>query len=116
MSMTTSIPEIEPWQIRIAYVELSDKPGKGKSRPVLVLSAASGFAYCLKITSQGLSKDYPRMRLDSDLLGLAKPSWIQFVPIYKIPVLSIRDLISKIPIELAEEIDSIVRFMNPNSL
>lgn len=56
------------------------------------------------------------MRLDSDLLGLAKPSWIQFVPIYKISVLSIRDLISKIPIELAEEIDSIVRFMNPKSL
>ena len=31
MSMTTSIPEIKPWQIRLAYVEISDKPGKGKS-------------------------------------------------------------------------------------
>ncbi len=116
MSMTASIPEVEPWQIRIARVEFADRPGKGKSRPVLVLSTTENSAYCLKITTQGLSKDYPRMKLDHERLGLARPSWVQFVPIFKVPIASIRNLVGTVPLELAEEIDSIVRSLNPNSL
>ena len=110
MSMTNSIPEVKPWQIRVAHVKFHDKPGKGKRRPVLIVNLSGNSAYCLKITSAGPSDQYPRFELaDYEKLGLKKPSWLQLSPAYMVPVTKFGELISQAPIDLVERVNDAIR-------
>ncbi len=100
--MTNSIPEIKPWQIRIGYVAFSDRPNKGKARPILIVDVTESYAYCLKITSTGESKTYPRIKLDHESLGLPKPSWLQLAPLHRVSVNDIDGLVSNVSPEFAK--------------
>ena len=102
----SSIPKIEPWQIRIGYVRFPDKPSKGKARPLLVLQVSGDYAYCLKITTVPESDFYPRMVLDHAALGLIKPSWLQIQPVYRVALSDIRDCLGKCSLGLAMRISS----------
>ncbi len=111
--MTSSTPEtedeIEPWQVRIAYIEFPDKPGKGKARPILVVNKAADVVHCLKITSAGPSDAYQRIELEYQELNLAKPSWLQIAPVYKVPSVQVGPLVSKITKDFADELTQLIK-------
>ena len=101
--MTTSIPEIKPWQIRLAYVRFSDNPEKGKVRPVLILKTDKESIEALKITTNG-KVPYPIIDLSGFELDLRKPSWLQLSPTFAVRRTDIGPLLASAPISLRAKV------------
>ena len=80
-----------PYDIHIAYVQVED----GKHRPVVILFEEEAAVAVYKITSQYEGKsDAIRSQYlvisDWQEAGLSKPSYIDMVKAYRIPLISVR--------------------------
>jgi len=80
-----------PYDIHIAYVQVED----GKYRPVVILFEEESAVAVYKITSQYEGKNdairsYYLAITDWQEAGLAKPSYIDMVKVYKVPLASLR--------------------------
>jgi len=82
---------MNPFDIHIAYVQVED----GRYRPVVILFDEESSVAIYKITSRydGKSDDIRTHYLaiiDWQEAGLTKPSYIDMVKVYKIPLISLR--------------------------
>ena len=82
---------MSPYDIHIAYVQVED----GKHRPVVILFEEETAVVVYKITSQyeGKSDSVRSQYLaltDWQEAGLSKPSYIDMVKAYRVPLVSVR--------------------------
>lgn len=83
--MTNSIRTVNPWEFHIALVYFEGSAADYKSRPILVLGTKEDTVFALKVTSKMPPAEFPSIELkDWERYGLAKPSWLQLQPTFRV--------------------------------